>query len=81
MDGELGKRIRAARVYGQMSQIEMAQKLGISSDTLIRYEKGYREVPPLTREGLARRVHELTGFSEGYLMEAATVHSEVGHDA
>lgn len=70
MEGELGKRIRAARVYGEMSQTEMARKLGISSATLIRYEKGRVEVPALSRDGLARRVIELTGVDEDFVMKA-----------
>jgi len=70
MDGELGKRIRAARVYGQYSQTELARKLGISSATLIRYEKGRVEVPSLARRELAKRVVELTGMDERWVMDA-----------
>lgn len=70
MNGELGKRIRAARAYGQMSQTEMARKLGISSATLIRYEKGKVEVPSLARKELTQRVIDLTGMDERWMMEA-----------
>lgn len=67
MDANFGKRIRAARCYGQISQVEMARKLGISVGTLYEYEKGRREVPALTRPGLAARVEELTGIGEGFV--------------
>ena len=70
MEGELGRRIRAARVYGQVSQVEMARKLGVSTATLIRYEKGHREVPNLVREALATKVVELTGVEEDFVMRA-----------
>lgn len=64
---DFGKRIKAARVYGDYPQIEFARKLGISVDTLIRYEKGRREVPELSRLGLAAKVEELTGIDEGFV--------------
>lgn len=64
---DFGKRIKAARVYGDYPQIEFARKLGISVDTLIRYEKGQREVPELSRLGLAAKVEELTGIDEGFV--------------
>ena len=71
-EGELGRRIRAARSYAELSQIEMARKLGVSSATLIRWEKGKREVEPLTRMGVALQVAELTKFPiEDFLTEAA----------
>ena len=70
MKGELGRRIRTARAYGQMSQTEMARRLGISSATLIRYEKGQREIPSLARRELAQRVVDLTGMDERWVMEA-----------
>ena len=64
---DFGKRIKAARVYGDYPQIEFARRLGISVDTLIRYEKGQREVPELSRLGLAAKVEELTGIDEGFV--------------
>jgi transcriptional regulator with XRE-family HTH domain len=70
--GELGRRIRAARSYAELSQIEMARRLGVSSATLIRWEKGKREVEPLTRMGVALQVTEVTDFPvEDFLTEAA----------
>jgi len=70
VEGELGKRIRAARVYGQYSQLELARKLGISVGTLVQYEKGHREVPAMLRPGLAAQVVELTGMDERWVMAA-----------
>ncbi len=70
MDGELGRRIRAARAYGQLSQVEMARKLGVSTATLIRYEKGQHEVPDLSRMGIATKVVELTGIESDFVMRA-----------
>lgn len=67
MDEDFGKRIKAARVYGGYPQIEFARKLGISVATLVRYEKGQRKVPALTRPGLAAKVEELTGIDEGFV--------------
>lgn len=67
MGDDFGKRIKAARVYGEYPQIEFARKLGIAVSTLVRYEKGHVEVPPLTRPGLAAKVEELTGIDEGFV--------------
>lgn len=78
MDGELGRRIRAARAYGQLSQVEMARKLGVSTATLIRYEKGQHEVPDLSRMGIATKVIELTGIDSDFVMRA--VGSTTGGD-
>jgi transcriptional regulator with XRE-family HTH domain len=70
--GELGRRIRSARAYAELSQIEMARKLGVSSATLIRWEKVQREIEPLTRMGVALQVTELTKYpDEAFLTEAA----------
>ena len=68
--GELGKRIRAARCYAGISQVEFARSLGVSVGTLIEYEKGRQEVPSLSRIGMAARVVELTGVDEDFLMNA-----------
>jgi transcriptional regulator with XRE-family HTH domain len=73
VDSELGKRLKAARAYGSLSQMELSRKLGISSATLIRYEKGRAEVPPLARRELAMRVSDLTGFNREWLLEAAAL--------
>ena len=67
LSDDFGRRIRAARVYGEFPQIEFARKLGISVATLVRYEKGQRKVPALTRPGLAAKVEELTGIDEGFV--------------
>jgi transcriptional regulator with XRE-family HTH domain len=74
MKGELGRRIKAARAYAELSQIEMARKLGVSSGTLIRWEKGQREIEPLTRMGVALQVAELTNYPvREFLTEAAAM--------
>ena len=70
VEGELGRRIRAARVYGAYSQVEMARKLGISVATLIRYEKGRNEIPELARPEIVNRVIELTGVDADFLRRA-----------
>ena len=70
MKGELGKRIRAARSYAGISQVELAQSLGVSVGTLIEYEKGRQEVPSLSRMGLAHRVIQLTGVDEDFVLKA-----------
>lgn len=71
MEGELGRRIRAARAYGGVPQTELARKLGISVGTLIDLEKGRSEPPELKRLGMAAKVEELTGVDEGFVLVAA----------
>lgn len=57
---ELGTRIRAARAYAGLRQDGLATELGVSPDTLSRYEKGDLPRNRLAWPGLIRRIAEVT---------------------
>ncbi len=52
--------IKAARVNSELTQAEMAERLGISTSTYQDIENGVREIKPLELYALCH----VTGFSE-----------------
>lgn len=54
MDGEIPKRLRAARGYAGLSQPEMAAKLGLSEPTYKKIELGTRSIKKMEMDGLVR---------------------------
>lgn len=56
---ELGGRLAAARKRAGMTQLELAEKLGVAQQTLAHYETAYLRPPILVLIGMA----ELLGFS------------------
>jgi transcriptional regulator with XRE-family HTH domain len=62
VDAELVRRIRAARGYAGLSQPGLAQKLGVSKDTLARIERGERALRPLEERNFPNLVAEATGL-------------------
>lgn len=42
----VGRNVRKHRLYNEINQSWLANKVGISRKTLISYEKGYTQVPP-----------------------------------
>jgi transcriptional regulator with XRE-family HTH domain len=72
-DKEIGLRIRAIRTDREMSQNELAERLGVSFQQVQKYEKGVNRVT-LSRSILIARVlkttpHELCGW-DGSIGEA-----------
>lgn len=43
---QIGRRLRAARTYEGMTQVELASCLGIQSSALSNWETGSRALPP-----------------------------------
>jgi transcriptional regulator with XRE-family HTH domain len=65
MKDTLGKRIRMARVYHEMSQAELARHIGISTTSMNQIESGKTPDPAASRiKGIA----EVLGVSADYLL-------------
>lgn len=56
--------IAAARVANGWTQAEFAEKIGVSRDLVIHWEKGYTRVKPVYLHAICR----VTGFSEDDLI-------------
>lgn len=65
----LGARIAQLRKHSQITQVQLAQTLGISQSTVNAYELGHRRVPvstlPLLARTLGVSVEELIGEDSG----------------
>lgn len=69
MERELLQRIRAARAYAGLSQPELAQRLGVSQDTLKRIELGQKGMQGYELDGFIRAVAEHTGLPTEFFTE------------
>lgn len=65
MDKEIGKRIKFLRLKAGLSQTELAEKIGVSKQTLYKYENGIiTNIPSDKIEAIA----SATGYSPSYIM-------------
>lgn len=65
MDKEIGKRIKFLRMKAGLTQTELAEKIGVSKQTLYKYENGIiTNIPSDKIEAIAA----VTGYSPGYIM-------------
>lgn len=63
----LGKRIKKARVLSDMSQEELAKKLGFTNKTVSAYETG-RAIPPVPT---LQKIAEVTNTTLEYLVNGS----------
>ena len=61
----IAERVRAARTYLEMSQVEFAQALGVSQSYLSNLENGTSQ-PSIE---VLRKLHEMTGWRYEWLVE------------
>jgi transcriptional regulator with XRE-family HTH domain len=64
---ELGRRVRAARTYAGVSQIDLARRLGVGPDTLGRWENG-KTAPGYKREALLEATAQLTSLPQEFFV-------------
>ena len=65
MDKEIGKRIKFLRLKAGLSQTELAEKIGVSKQTLYKYENGIiTNIPSDKIEAIAAA----TGYNPSYIM-------------
>jgi transcriptional regulator with XRE-family HTH domain len=63
MQNSFDRRIRAGRAYARLTQAELAERLGIGTKVLARWENG--KVPPLVEQyGIAALLAKETGIDE-----------------
>lgn len=76
MDIKLNERIRLARKKVELTQEQLAEKIGIAFQTLNKYEKGHR----LPDAEILRQIAIITGVDAGWLLigekKGTAVHNE-----
>jgi transcriptional regulator with XRE-family HTH domain len=63
---ELTRRLRAARGYAGLSQLDLAEELGMSESTYKRTEATVRGMKAYERDGFLRAVAEATEMPRGF---------------
>jgi transcriptional regulator with XRE-family HTH domain len=66
---EVRRRLRAARAYAGLSRTELAERLGISKDTIERIENGRRQFGEFELPGLLEKFADATGLPAGFFTE------------
>ena len=61
---EAGKRLKTLREMLDMSQTELADKLGVSQKAISQWERGERDIPT----AILLKLHELTGVNLHWLL-------------
>ena len=61
---EAGRRLKALREMLEMSQADLANKLGVSQKAISQWERGERDIPTT----MLLKLHELTGVNLHWLL-------------
>ena len=62
---EMGKKLELARIEREMSQLELAQEIGLSQGMIGKYERGQNRIPPDVMQRLSRVLEKPIAYFYG----------------